>query len=107
MTEEKTSSEQFETFLSDEPEENVEYIVPNIELKLSKAKRQECRDILLEVRNFGVSQRQILYLIYLLSLELEDNVTMKALVKAVGENRDKFNPDSPVGSESKLILESE
>jgi Holliday junction resolvasome RuvABC ATP-dependent DNA helicase subunit len=88
------STGQFDSFLTDAPEENVDYIKPNIELKLSKEKRQECRDIVLEVRKFGVNQRQLLYLIYLLSLELEDNVTMKALAKAIGENRDNIKAES-------------
>lgn len=88
------STGQFDSFLTDAPEENVDYIKPNIELKLSKEKRQECRDIVLEVRKFGVNQRQLLYLVYLLSLELEDNVTMKALVKAIGENRDNIKAES-------------
>ncbi len=84
-------------FLTDEPEEGVEYITPNIDTELSIDKRQACRDILLEIRDFGVSQRQILYLIQLLALELESRETMLALTKAVGENRENV-------PESKLIL---
>ncbi len=100
------STEQFNNFLTETPEDNVEYIKPNIELKLSKEKRQECRDILLEIRKFGVNQRQILYLIYLLSLELEDNVTMKALAKAIGENRENINPGVfQKEQKNKLILD--
>lgn len=64
------------------------YVTPSIEIKLSKEKRQACRDILLEIRNFGVSQRQIMFLIYLLALDLEDSGVMNALVNAVNENRD-------------------
>lgn len=107
MSENNSSTEgQFDSFLTDAPEENVDYIKPNIELKLSKEKRQECRDIILEIRKFGVNQRQMLYLIYLLSLELEDNVTMKALAKAIGENRENIKPDT-FGEEqkTKLILD--
>lgn len=84
-------------FLSDEPEEGEEYIKPNIEIDLPPNKRQECRDIVLEIRKFGVNQRQYLYLIQLLALELESRETMLAITKAVGENREKV----PV---SKLIL---
>lgn len=80
---EKTSTSQSEV---DEPS----YITPNVELKLSKEKRQICRDILLEIKNFGVSQRQILYLIYLLALELEDNNAMRSITAACGEHRENI-----------------
>jgi hypothetical protein len=105
MSEENTAGK-FDSFLTDTPEEDVDYIKPNIELKLSKEKRQECRDIVLEIRKFGINQRQLLYLIYLLSLELEDNVTMKALSKAIGENRENIKTESFGGEQkSKLILD--
>jgi hypothetical protein len=91
----------FDTFLtdSDETEDGVGYIKPNIELKLPAAKRNECRDIVREIKNFGVrGQRQILYLIYLLALEVEDPSTMKALVDACKEGR------KDLAEEKKLIL---
>lgn len=88
---------EFEKFLDDEPEEGVEYIKPNIELKLSSEKRKECRNIVQEIRKFGINQRQILFLIQLLSLELEDREVMTALAKAIGENREKIKI-------SKLVL---
>ncbi len=87
-TEEK--KEEWESFLSSEPKEGESYIVPNIEIKLSKEKRQECREIVKEIKEFGVNQRQMLYLIYLLSLELEDTTTMRAIAKVVGENRENI-----------------
>jgi hypothetical protein len=73
----------------EEAKSDEEYIVPNIEFKLPKEKRQACRDILIEIRKFGVSQRQTLYLIYLLALELEDRKVMQALVKAIGDHREE------------------
>ncbi len=76
-------------FLTDEPEPGVKYIEPNVELKLSARKRMECREILKEIKEFGVNQRQYLYLIYLLSLELESREVMLALTTAIGENREK------------------
>lgn len=91
----------FDAFLtdSDEAEEGVGYIKPDIELKLPAAKRNECRDIVREIKSFGVrSQRQILYLIYLLALEVEDPATMKALVNACKVARKEL-PE-----EKKLIL---
>jgi hypothetical protein len=79
-------------FLTDpeSAEEGVTYIKPNIETKLPANKRNECREIVQEVRKFGISQRQLLYLIYLLALEVEDREVMQALVKAIGDNRDKI-----------------
>lgn len=77
----------WDSLLTKEPVEGEEYIQPNIEIELPVMKRQACRDIVLEIKKFGISQRQTLYLIYLLSLELEDNVTMKAITRAIGENR--------------------
>ena len=77
-------------FLEDTPVEGVSYITPNIEIKLPAHKRMECRNIVAEIKKFGVNQRQILYTIYLLALELEDNATMKAITKAVGDNRENI-----------------
>jgi len=97
----KNNKTGFDTFLIDpeEAEENVEYIQPDLELKLSKEKRTECRQVVQEIKNFGIrSQRQILYLIYLLSLEVEDPEIMKTLVSACKTGRRKI-PD-----EKKLIL---
>jgi len=77
-------------FLTDEAEEGVSYVEPNVEIKLSAAKRMECRNIVKEIKNFGINQRQTLYLIHLLALELENREVMTALTKAIGENRDKI-----------------
>jgi hypothetical protein len=78
---------------NDKENSDVTYIQPNIEHELPKEKRQECRDILTEIKNFGVSQRQMLYLIQLLAMELENGDAMRAICAAVGENRKKI----PVG----------
>jgi hypothetical protein len=83
MTDEKKPA----PFLTDEPEEGVEYITPNIDIDLPVNKRQECRDILMEIRKFGVSQRQFLYLIQLIAFELESRETMLAILAAVSKNR--------------------
>ena len=86
MTEENQTGE-WDSLLTEEAQEGEEYIQPNIELELPVNKRKDCRDIVMEIRKFGVSQRQMLNLMYLLSLELEDNKTMRAIIKAIGENR--------------------
>lgn len=98
---EKPEKEGFDTFLTDadETEEGVEYIQPDIELKLPAAKRNECREIVREIKSYGVrGQRQLLYLIYLLSLEIEDPNTMKTLVGACKSGRKELS------EEKKLIL---
>ena len=49
----------------------------------------ECREIVSRILSFGVSQKQILQLIYLFSLELEDVEKMKKLaffIKELQEN---------------------
>lgn len=75
--------------------ETVPVIKPNIEIKLDSEKRRECRDIVTEIRNFGVNQRQILFLIQLLALELENREVMQRIVGVVGESREEI---PPVGS---------
>jgi len=105
MTTEENNGE-WDSLLTEEAQEGEEYIQPNIELELPVNKRKDCRDIVMEIRKFGVSQRQMLYIIYLLSLELEDNKAMKAIAKAIGENR-KNVPVSPTVERSQtptLIL---
>ena len=73
-------------------------IEPNIDFELSKEKRQECRDIVAEIKDFGVNQRQILFLVQLLAMELETREVMQAINKAVGNARKEV----PVGN--RLIL---
>jgi len=42
-----------------------------------------CRQILREISNFGITQRQQLFLIYLLATELEDVEHMRAITSLV------------------------
>lgn len=73
-------------FLDDEKEENVDYVSPSyIETTLSKEKKQECRDIVRSVNEYGISQRQKMFLIYLLTLELENVKLMKRLTSVIAE----------------------
>jgi hypothetical protein len=44
-----------------------------------------CRQIVSEINNFGVSQRQLLMIIFLLALQLENNVHMRELSTFVKE----------------------
>ena len=84
--------------LGGEEEQEPIYVQPNIEHELQKDKRQICRDIVKEIKDFGVNQRQILFIIQLLAMELENREVMNSLTKAVGEARKEI----PVGN--KLIL---
>lgn len=79
-------------------EEKEVYVEPNIEYELSKEKRQTCREIVKEIKEFGINQRQLLFLIQLLAMELENGEAMRAISKAVGAVRKEV----PV--ENKLIL---
>lgn len=57
--------------------------------KLQSEKQAEenlvCRQMVKEINNFGVSQRQTLMLMYLLASELENVDQMKSLTKAIRE----------------------
>lgn len=107
MTEDKTGD--WDGLLIDKDEiseaDTHKYIKPNIEHKLPAKKRNECRDILLEIKKFGVSQRQMLYLIYLMALELEDVEAMRAITAAVGEHREKTPIESiELNTPSRILL---
>lgn len=71
----------------DDNEDKAVYIQPNIEHELDKVKRQECRDIVQAIKEHGVNQRQLLFLINLLAMELENGDVMRSIVKACGEAR--------------------
>ena len=61
-------------------EQNIPYIQPSIEGKLSKEKRDEIHQIVQEINNFGISQRQIIYLIY---RRIYQNRRMELLAKKI------------------------
>ena len=50
--------------------------------------RHQCREIVSEIMKFGVSESQKVRIIYLLSLELENNDTMKEIVSICKEKLD-------------------
>jgi hypothetical protein len=85
----------------DDMQEGEAYVVPNyIETKLPKEKRMECRGIVKTINQHGISQRQKLYMIYLLSLELENRDSMMKIVKVVSECKDTIE-------DSKIIVDRE
>jgi hypothetical protein len=47
----------------------------------------QCRQVVSEIMNFGVTQGQIWHIVYLLGLELEDVEDMKALTAFVKERK--------------------
>jgi methionine synthase II (cobalamin-independent) len=64
--------------------------------------RAKARDIVQEILNFGVSQQQILYIAYLLALELEDRDAMikisnsiKQLLEGVGDDEESEKTNKP------------
>ena len=85
----------------DDVQEGEAYVVPNyIETKLPKEKRMECRGIVKTINQHGISQRQKLYMIYLLSLELENRDSMMKIVKVLSECKDTIE-------DSKIIVDRE
>ena len=84
-----------------EDDEAAVFIQPNPEHELSIEKRQECRNILREIKDFGVNQRQILFLIQLLTLELENGEAMRSIIKVVTSVRSTI----PVESKSLILPE--
>lgn len=61
--------------------------------------RAKCREIVSEILNFGVSQKQIVQITYLLSLELENREDMLFLSKAC-----KSVADGEINKSSALIV---
>ena len=51
------------------------------EAERAAAESLKCRQIVAEITGFGVSQREILRIMHLLSLELENRETMSSLVE--------------------------
>lgn len=85
-------------------DENGGYI-PRVETKLSPEKRHECREIVQEIKRYGVNQRQLLYLIQLLTLEIENTEVMKKMVAVISYNREEVdNEGSEQVTKKTLIL---
>ena len=60
----------------------------------------KCRQIMTEILNFGVSERQLLQLAYLISLELENRKMLENISKCVQECIDEYDTD-----ESSIVLD--
>ena len=82
--EEKQVANKPAEFISDIPEQDKQYITPAyIETKLSSDKKMEARNIVKVINQYGVSQRQKLFITYLLALELENRTLMNGIVGAI------------------------
>jgi len=92
----------------DKADPTIQYVQPKyIETTLSKEKKQECRDIVKVINDFGVSQRQKLFLVWLLALELENMQLVKDITKLFTEFQAKVTDSKIVVEEApkkKLIL---
>lgn len=101
------TNEETDSILETEKEEGVNYIEPNIEGYLDKEKKLECRHIVRQINNFKFSERQKLFIIYLLSLEFEKQENVKILADAVKAVRLGFDKIEALKQESpKLVVEN-
>jgi len=89
-------------------EENQPTVEFDVETMLPKDKKQECREILRQINAFGISQRQKLYLSYLMALELENHHACTYLVSAIKHTRTILAPGKEALEvpKPKLIVET-
>jgi len=99
MTDVKTNEQPIDFLEEEQP--GVLYIKPRLDLTLSDKQKSDCWDILMEIRKFGINQRQLLFLIDILAMEVESNITMRAIRAATEAGRDKSPGETP---KSGLIL---
>jgi len=55
--------------------------------------KQQSRDIVKEILKFGVNEYQKLDIIYLISLSIENNTTMKDITDTLKKHREIINKD--------------
>ena len=70
--------------------------------ELAAERLLKCRQIVTEIFNFGVTQEQILQIIYLLSLELENREALEDIADAVKRHK---NDLENLGQDKSKILE--
>lgn len=76
------------------------YIKPNLEMKLTDKQKKDCRDIVLEIKKFGINQRQLVFLIDLLALEIENMDSVRRIREVLRSEREKL----PDAASSGLII---
>lgn len=102
MTTQKNLTEEPVPFLEDEAKAGVVYIKPNLEMKLTDRQKNECRQIVAEIKKFGVTQRQLIFLIDLLVLELENMDSVRRIREVLRQEREQLKDQQQV--DSGLIL---
>ena len=70
----------------------------NIELK----RKQESRDIVKEIMNFGIAQSQIYDIMFNLSLNIENNKDMKEVSNFLKKYLETFNKEEQTENNSKV-----
>jgi hypothetical protein len=76
--------DRFESYLDDEAKDGVNYVKPKyVELTLSKDRKQELRALLKTLNEYGLSQRDKLFLTYIMALEFDSREAMNAVVDGV------------------------
>lgn len=99
MTTENLS--RFESYLSEDAESGVEYVKPKyVELTLTKERKLELRALLKTLNDYGMSQRDKLFLMYIMSLELESREAMVAIVDGISV-ADEYIPKKSLLAPSK------
>ena len=63
-----------------------ELFVGQLPSEKAAQEKMYCRQIIKEITDFGVSEKQKLFLVYLLALELESVENMKKLAKFMKDN---------------------
>jgi hypothetical protein len=69
----------------------------------SAEENNACRQIVKEINNFGINERQRMFIIYLLGLELENTEHMRqvtTMARELGKERDMFLTDKSEEEES-------
>jgi hypothetical protein len=89
-----------------EIKDKIKDIIPkNIETKLTKEQKDKCRSIVRTINDYGVTQREKIFLCELLALELEDRELMLAFTDAVKKARAKLGESTTLEiPKKKLIL---
>lgn len=67
--------------------------------------RQQSRDIVKEIINFGVSEQQKLDVIFELALNLENNAALKEIISVVKKYRESINKEEETEDNIKDSLE--
>lgn len=85
------------------------FVEPNIDVVLTPKQKGVCQEILRQIKEVCLSQRQYTFLINLLALELEDRETMLAIVGAVKATRNRTSAHGelevgPRTQEGELLL---